>query len=225
MRIAIVIAAGVAAVACGSDEVESTPDRPATQVRKAPPPKNPCPDGAEVYKREAKGSPTVTACRLPNGDFHGNYSAQYADGTKTAEGAFDNAKRHGAWIYRHPNGQTWKKGSYVHGKLDGEWKQFAETGKLLGTYTLRSGTGTEARWWDNGNKRQEVTWSDGAQSGLTTRWFETGEKLSEATYEAGELHGTWTHWDAKGQTRKVENWKRGIIESTVWYENGVPLTQ
>lgn len=223
MRMAIAIVASLA-LSCGSDDSEREKRDDTPRASQPAQPKGPCPSGTELYKREATGSPTVTGCRKPNGDFHGPYKVELGE-TLTAEGKFENGKRHGDWIYRHPNGKTWKQGRYVQGRLDGEWKEFSKAGKLLGTYTLKNGTGREITWWDNGNKRQEVDWKNGVRHGITSSYFETGEKMMEATWEGGKVNGTWTFWDVKGQTRKVETWKDGIIENTVWYEQGVPITE
>jgi antitoxin component YwqK of YwqJK toxin-antitoxin module len=145
------------------------------------------------------------------------------DGVVTAEGEFSAGNRVGRWIYRHPNGKTWKDGEYIDGKLHGTWRQYDMDGKSLGESRFDRGTGTETAWWDNGNVRQSIERKDGVADGKTTWYFETGEKLMEADYVGGKVQGTWTFWDSKGQTRKIETWEDGVIVNTVWYENGVPL--
>ena len=221
----MVIAIGFAIIGCGSDDGDSGNRRPSPRKTTAPAESGPCSHGTELYKRQATGAPTVTGCRRPDGSFHGLYSATMADGVKTAEGTFEDGARQGRWIYRHPNGRTWREGDYLAGKLNGKWTQYAESGKLLGEYTFQNGTGTEIKWWDNGQKREQIEQRDGLRHGVTTWWFETGEKMMEATYQDGRLHGDWTFWDRKGQTRKIESWKQGIIGNTVWYEGGEPLTE
>ncbi len=223
--VAAVLAMWTLAPGCGSKsgEKEGQPATTAGAPRKRDPSR--CGDGAEPYDRKEVGAPTVVGCRRKDGSFVGPYKVTMPDGVVTAEGQFVSGKRDGHWTYRHPSGKIWKEGEYVQGKLHGVWKQYDMEGKLLGESKLDHGTGTETVWWDNGKIRQSVERKEGVADGKTTWYFETGEKLMEADYLAGKLHGSWTFWDIKGQLRKVETWEDGIIGNTVWYENGMPLTQ
>lgn len=47
---------------------------------------------------------------------------------------------HVHFISYHENGKVKELGSYRHGKLDGLWKQYTDTGALLTRATFRNGT-------------------------------------------------------------------------------------
>ena len=38
-------------------------------------------------------------------------------------------------------------------------------------------------YWSNGKKRYEGTWKDGKLNGLVTRWYNNGQKWQEVTYK------------------------------------------
>lgn len=219
------LAAALLIAGCSGDgEASKTAPQRARAAKQKPIP-SPCPDGAAPYRRQAIGAPTVVGCRRKDGAFVGHYTATLADGVVTGEGEFRDGKRHGPWTYRHPSGKPWKQGEYVDGRMHGAWRQYDAEGKLLGEFRLERGTGVEVMWWENGHKRQEIARKDGLAEGKTTWYFETGERMMEADHVAGKLHGSWTFWDLKGQTRKIETWEDGGIVNTVWFENGIPLTQ
>ena len=63
-------------------------------------------------------------------------------------------------------------------------------GKISGLYTT---------WYENGQKKDELTCKDGQLDGLWTRWYENGQKSSEETYKDGKSDGPHTSWHENGQ--------------------------
>ena len=57
--------------------------------------------------------------------------------------------------------------------------------------------GLHTEWWDNGQKKLEVTYKDGKPDGLGTVWYENGQKKLEGTYKDGELISQEC-WDEDG---------------------------
>jgi hypothetical protein len=207
------------ALACSSqgDRAEAASGKP-SPVEVAPEPASPCPPGARLDDAQRGGGPRVRICRRADGTFHGAYQVEWTGGVLTAEGVYEDGHESGRWVFRHHSGKTWKEGEYQDGLLHGTWKIYDPDGELLGQFEMDRGTGTEIRWWDNGQKRQSIEMRSGRAHGVTTWWQETGERIMEAHYEDGKAHGAWTFWDPQGRTRKVEEWTEGILGNTTWFD-------
>ena len=57
--------------------------------------------------------------------------------------------------------------------------------------------GVITEYYENGQKRSEVTYKDGKEDGKWTEWYENGQKWYEATLKDGELIKE-TYWDEDG---------------------------
>ena len=69
--------------------------------------------------------------------------------------------------------------------------------------TLIERDGLYTNWYENGQKRDELTYKDGKFDGLYTNWYENGQKRFEGTYEDGELISE-KYWNEDG-SRKENN--------------------
>ena len=60
------------------------------------------------------------------------------------------------------------------------------------------------------------------KDGLHTKYHDNGQKKDERYYKNGALDGKWTFWDEDGIKESEINYKNGIIEgkSIKWYKNG-----
>jgi len=47
--------------------------------------------------------------------------------------------------------------------------------------------GLHTEWWENGQKKLEVSYKDGKPDGLGIVWYKNGQKKSEVTSKDGEL--------------------------------------
>ena len=90
-------------------------------------------------------------------------------------------------------------------------------------------------WYENGQKKEEVTYRDGEKDGLWTSWYENGQKSFVGNYKDGLMDGVWTKYYKNGKKEfegKYKNGdgsdlgKTGISRNgrdglwTFWYENG-----
>ena len=104
----------------------------------------------------------------------------------------------GEELFYQPNQETpytgWVKEYYDDEEEDIRSLVSVRNGKLHGPST---------NWYDNGQKSEEGTYTEGKEDGMWTFWYENGQKLSEGTYKKGELDGAWTFWYENGE-RKVE---------------------
>ena len=82
--------------------------------------------------------------------------------------------------------------------------------------------GKKIKYYENGQKSQEITYKDGERDGSFIRWNENGQKLQEVTYKGGERDGLQTEWYENGNKKFEENFRDGERDGllTRWYENG-----
>ena len=114
------------------------------------------------------------------------------------------------------------------------WKQWSTEGKLLGTYEITNGTGTEYRWHDNGKLQSEDSLRAGRRTGTSRGWLPSGELLLETTYyddrevmrsyEKGvpvsdtvliddEIQSE-THYDTDGSVTRIDRYENGKLVSS-----------
>ena len=80
--------------------------------------------------------------------------------------------KHGRQLTFHENGQRASEAMYVHGKVDGLYRE----------------------WYGNGNRKIAVEMIDGVQTGLFTTWHEDGKMLGEIQLKDGMKNGKCQTW-------------------------------
>ena len=60
--------------------------------------------------------------------------------------------------------------------------------------------GLHTEWWENGQKKLEVTYKNGKPDGLGMWWNVNGQMKSKGTYNAGELISQ-EFWDENGNKK------------------------
>ena len=90
------------------------------------------------------------------------------------------------------------------------------------TYTNGKKEGLYQQWYSDGNKYIECTYKDGNKEGLYQRWYSNGNKLEECTYKNGEEEGLYQEWHSNGNKYKECTYKNGKKEGLYqrWYSNG-----
>lgn len=81
---------------------------------------------------------------------------------------------HGLWRTFHNNGQVESEKPYMQGKLHGVCRQWAWSGKLLGSYEMDHATGIQRSWYDNGPICLEFHTLDGKFTGRSRHWLADG---------------------------------------------------
>ena len=62
-------------------------------------------------------------------------------------------------------------------------------------------------WYENGNKRSEITYEKGIMKGPTASWNEEGQPTETGHYLNGMKHGVWVEYGEQG---KIETkWEYG----------------
>jgi antitoxin component YwqK of YwqJK toxin-antitoxin module len=65
------------------------------------------------------------------GEKHGPWVRYFPDGTRMAEGSYNEDQPDGPVVFYHPNGQVHIRGNYRLGLKTGVWETFDEDGKLI----------------------------------------------------------------------------------------------
>ena len=68
-----------------------------------------------------------------------------------------------------------------HGIAHGTCKQWAQDGRLIGTFDIADGTGIFKKWYDDGKLESETYMVRGLPTGRLRHWDEAGE-LTEAYF-------------------------------------------
>jgi antitoxin component YwqK of YwqJK toxin-antitoxin module len=69
--------------------------------------------------------------------------------------------------------------------------------------------GMYQRWYDNGEKYEEVMYKDGKKDGLYQSWHENGQKCSEIMFKGGVEDGLYKQWHKYGDKLKEVIYKDG----------------
>jgi len=87
------------------------------------------------------------------------------------------------FITYHENGRVKEMGSYRHGKLDGLWKQYTDTGALLTRATFRNGTRQGV--WEFRNEADQPLGTLRFSNGVLThgeQYNEIGDLVAQRDY-------------------------------------------
>jgi antitoxin component YwqK of YwqJK toxin-antitoxin module len=177
-----------------------------------------CPDGTTATSKQEKGFLSfwcVTSSGqaqgpylkwLPSGDLgwrgskargqlHGEMVHYLKSGKPGKRMAYHNGKLHGRWIAYHPSGKVRDERQMVNGLRDGACKQYDKAGKLLGSYTLRRGSGVAIEWHENGQKQREMHHHRGKLHGAYKVWTSDGAISIVGQHRNGQSHGKWYNYN------------------------------
>jgi antitoxin component YwqK of YwqJK toxin-antitoxin module len=173
-----------------------------------------------------------------NGRLDGPYVSWRSTKIKRVEGAHAGGRRHGLWVWNDRAGKKEREGSYVRGKREGDWFEWADeklvwsgsyangrphgtftylarTGAEIGKFEIQNGTGWMLTFHTNGkpSTRQRVV--GGIENGPYQELTRLGKPLVEGGYRAGKKHGTWKKWTADGVLLLEQTWKAGELHGAV----------
>ena len=77
-------------------------------------------------------------------------------------------------------------------------------------------------FFDDGKKKEEITYKNGKLNGLNTGWYENGQKSNKGTFQDGKLDGLYTDWYENGQKSSEKTYNdREVVELIgKWNEDG-----
>ncbi len=127
-------------------------------------------------------------------------------------------------IYAQGSNVVIEEGTYVDGKLDGEYTERYETGKLKRVAHYKAGKfdGEYKEYHRNGKLTLEAYCKDGKFEGECQEYHENGRLKKVAHYKAGELDGEYQEGYEKGGTKILTQYKDGKLEGEYqeFYETG-----
>lgn len=116
----------------------------------------------------------------------GKYETWYPTGQKQSEVYFSNNHMVGKWIVRWPHGIIRSKHKFDrNGLIHGEQFVYDSNGKLLKSYWMNHGTGTEYIYHDNNILRVQAEWKNGKLDGIRKIFSPTGELIRIEKYSDG----------------------------------------
>jgi antitoxin component YwqK of YwqJK toxin-antitoxin module len=186
-----------------------------------------CPPGTEVQeKKDDKGHLLARGCRQGSVN-HGPMTFYDPAGWKQTEALFKNGQLDGKVTTYWPNGQKYLVGNYRAGKPDGRFVAHDDKGKVLGSYTLRAGTGTRIDWYPSGKKRQVAQLKNDQPDGYVTDFYENGQMEVRVPYKAGLKQGKAESWHPGGQKSGEAEYRDNAQEGLEvrWNEQGVKVLE
>ena len=72
--------------------------------------------------------------------------------------------------------------------------------------------GLHTGWYENGQKKEEITYKNGKRNGKWTLWYENGQKKLEGHYETNRAEGKWTEGDENGRIMEEQYYKMGELK-------------
>jgi hypothetical protein len=152
-------------------------------------------DGPEKYKVQCWLNGEVVGVRY----FH-------KTGELEAEWPLKNGKTHGI-VYRSDKpGKLLSADPCFDGKLHGKARQWSDDGKLIGTYTMRHGTGVDL-WWQNSEHgvphlAEARYLKDGFLHGFEWWWISPKLLIQETHFWVGRRHGIERYWNLMGRLHR-----------------------
>jgi len=155
-------------------------------------------NGGVIYHR-------LTACVL-NDEVVGQ-RAYGEEGQLVKETPLRNGRKHGREYQWHDDGRLNSVEPYVNGKVHGTAKQYGRNGSVIGTYTLRHGTGYDIWRWESEDGAIRISEIHTLQDGLPHGyewWLREEPHLvwHEIHWHEGQYHGIERQWNLANKLRR-----------------------
>jgi len=191
-----------------------------------------CPDGAQARWKQERGFLSLW-CETAAGEARGPYLKWVSNGDLGWRGKkqrgqlhgtmvlfqksgkpgkridYQQGKMHGQWIDYHPNGRVRVQGQMVNDIRDGEFKRYDKAGKLLGSYTLKRGSGLVTEWYEDGHKQREMRFRRGKMHGPYKVHHGNGQVSIVGKNRNGHAHGKWFNYNGKGELEVITCYRNG----------------
>ena len=147
----------------------------------------------------------VTDCLL-NGEVVGRRSYN-EDGQLVIETPLKNGLKHGREYYWDDDGTLNLIEPYVNGKIHGTAKQYGRNGKVIGTYTIRHGTGYDIWRVEDEDGAIHISEIHSLKDGLPHgyEWWVTDKPriiYEERHWHEGQFHGIEREWNLANKLRR-----------------------
>jgi hypothetical protein len=152
-------------------------------------------DGPQKYKVECRLDGKVVGVRY----YH--KTAELSDEFPLKDGL-----THGTVYRSRTPGKLESAEPHFKGKLHGKARQWSDDGKLMGTYTMKRGTGIDLWWTESERGVPQLSEArylkDGKWHGF--EWWLLGQKVPvhEQHFWNDKLHGIERRWNARGRLHR-----------------------
>ena len=126
----------------------------------------------------------------------------------------DAGKKWGKWKYFSRNGKIILEITFKNNKKNGKYVRYnGVTGEIIeqGNYLNGTKNGSYTKWFSNGLKRVEGTYSKGMKESVWNYYFknETGSLRISGKFTNGKRDGNWIFYDKNGNIRNKVNFQKG----------------
>jgi hypothetical protein len=93
-------------------------------------------------------------------------------------------------------------------------------------------------WYENGQKKSQVTYSLGMKNGLSLKWYSDGQLKEESSFVNDKLHGLYSMWKQRGKRKMVGSYSKGKQDGewifydemgeampSIYYRDGIEVTR
>jgi antitoxin component YwqK of YwqJK toxin-antitoxin module len=124
----------------------------------------------------------------------------------------DNGNKWGKWKYFSRSGEIVLEITFENNKKNGKYARYnGVTGKIIeqGNYLNGVKNGKYTKWFSNGVKRVEGTYSKGMKNSIWNYYFKngTGALRISGKFSDGKKNGNWIFYDKNGNIRKKINFQ------------------
>jgi hypothetical protein len=137
-----------------------------------------------------------------DGQITGLYRSWYPGQIIESEQYYVNGEYHGEDRHYYPDGTLELQGFWDNGLEDGTWTQWAQDGRVLGTFDFDKGTGVRRSWHQNGQLASQEASYHGITYGYREKWDEQGQLVERSWWN--ECHEQWVERYVPGEEPKAE---------------------
>lgn len=116
-------------------------------------------------------------------------------------------------------------GEFREGYRNGLFTEYYTTGKKMtqGKYILGKEEGLHTSWYENGNRKDEITYDNGVLNGPASEWYSNGKIKSSVGYILGKKDGLHISWYENGNKKNEKNYQDWVLNGSFkeWYSNGL----
>ncbi len=164
-----------------------------------------------IEERLPAGALTL-GCKDAAGKWQGQRREWDWNGELYVEAQYQGGLAHGLWRSFHGGtGEVSVKGHMELGLKTGEWTQLDRAGKVLGTYAMVAGTGTETRWTEEGKLARQTEFLRGLKHG-DFKNFTDGKLMVLGYYRVDKVHGLFVYFNEDGSVRLATCERRGATK-------------
>lgn len=159
-----------------------------------------------------------TSANVSEGNIVGDFEFFYSDGQLYSKGSSDsNGYYQGEYLQYWQSGTIEKMLFYQNRELNGEQKEYYETGKPRVRYHMKDGIklGLEESYFGSGQLHTRVTFGTYGMEGLYERFYINGQKEEVAYMVAGKRDGERLYWSNEGWLFSKEFYLKGKLHGEV----------